>query len=134
MVLFSQDHHSCSQIIWLYFFMNNNKVWYGILMNKIPGSTLTVVLQRTFFDQICFAPIFIPTFMTSLMVLESKPIHEIQPVLIKDVPDVVKTNWALWVPAMLINFRYIPGPWQVLFSNCIGFVWNVYLSWKTQED
>jgi hypothetical protein len=102
-------------------------------MKKIPGNSLKVVLQRTFLDQVCFAPIFIPTFMTSLMILESKPINSIPNVLIQEVPDVVVTNWALWIPAMLINFKYVPIQWQVLFSNCIGFVWNTYLSWKTQE-
>mmetsp|Transcript_10487 Transcript_10487/g.13298 ORF Transcript_10487/g.13298 Transcript_10487/m.13298 type:complete len:203 (+) Transcript_10487:99-707(+) len=109
-------------------------VWYGLLMKKIPGTSLGVVLQRTFLDQVCFAPLFIPTFMTSLMILESKPLDSILPVLIKDLPDVVVTNWILWIPAMIINFRYIPGQWQVLYSNCVGFVWNTYLSWKTQES
>ena len=103
-------------------------------MRKLPGNSLSVVLKRTLLDQIFFAPIFIPTFMTSLMILESKPLDEIPTVLIRNVPEVVRTNWALWIPAMLVNFRYVPGPWQVLFSNCVGFVWNVYLSWKTQED
>ena len=110
------------------------KMWYGLLMRKIPGTSITTVLKRTFFDQICFTPVFVPTFMTSLMILESKPFDDIQRVLQRDVSDVVVSNWALWIPAMLINFRYVPGPWQVLFSNCVGFVWNIYLSWKTQES
>jgi hypothetical protein len=114
-------------------------------MRKIPGNSLKVVLQRTFLDQIRFAPIFIPTFITSLMILEStseskstktitETIVDISNVLARDVPGIVVTNWALWVPAMLVNFRYVPMQWQVLFSNCVGFVWNTYLSWKTQED
>ena len=71
--------------------------------------------------------------MTSLMILESKPLDHIKDVLARDYVDVVVTNWSLWMPAMLFNFRFVKGPWQVLFSNGVGFVWNVYLSWKTQE-
>jgi len=30
-------------------------------------------------------------------------------VLIEDVPDVVMSNWMLWIPAMMINFKFVPG-------------------------
>jgi len=112
------------------------KLWYGFLMRTIPGTSLKRVLQRTFLDQACFAPIFAPTFMTSLMILEqnNKTVGEIVDVVKRDAGDVIMTNWALWIPAMLVNFRYVPGKWQVLFSNGVGFIWNVYLSWKTQEN
>eukprot|EP00979_Chaetoceros_neogracilis_P009685 scaffold2192_cov268-Chaetoceros_neogracile.AAC.87 len=46
--------------------------WYGLLMKKIPGQNIQAVLKRLFCDQILFAPLFIPTFMTSLMALEGK--------------------------------------------------------------
>ena len=112
--------------------------WYKFLNTFIPGNSLRVVLQRTFCDQILFAPLFIPTFMTSLMVLEHKEEHRnldgITYTLKKNLPDVVMTNWMVWIPAIFLNFRYVPPQWQVLYSNCVGFVWNVYLSWKTQED
>lgn len=108
--------------------------WYGLLMTKLPGRGTKAALQRLFCDQILFAPLFIPTFMTSLMVLEGKNMSNIPTTLKSDVPDVVVSNWALWVPAMFVNFRFIPVQWQVLYSNCIGLIWNIYLSWKTQVD
>lgn len=108
--------------------------WYGLLMKKIPGQNIQAVLKRLFCDQILFAPLFIPTFMTSLMALEGKGMDTIPAVLQRDVPDVVISNWTLWIPAMFVNFRFVPVQWQVLYSNCIGLGWNVYLSWKTQEN
>lgn len=109
-------------------------VWYGFLMKKIPGTSLKRVLQRTFLDQACFSPIFVPTFMTSLMILEqTKPFDEIVHIVKRDVGEIIISNWTLWIPAMLFNFKFVPGKWQVLFSNGIGFIWNVYLSWKIQE-
>lgn len=106
--------------------------WYGFLMTRLPGKGAKAALQRLFCDQMIFAPLFIPTFMTSLMLLEGKPMSTIPPTLKSDAPDVVISNWTLWVPAMFVNFRFIPVQWQVLYSNCIGLLWNVYLSWKTQ--
>lgn len=107
--------------------------WYGFLMKKIPGQDIQPVLKRLFCDQILFAPLFIPAFMTSLMLLEGKDMDTIPVVLQRDLPDVVLSNWSLWIPAMFVNFRFVPVQWQVLYSNCIGLGWNVYLSWKTNE-
>lgn len=108
--------------------------WYGLLMTKLPGKDAKAALQRLFCDQILFAPVFIPTFMTSLMVLEGKDMDIITSTLNSNVSDVVVSNWTLWVPAMFVNFRFVPMNWQVLYSNCIGLIWNIYLSWKTQVD
>ena len=108
--------------------------WYGFLMTKLPGNTITAAFQRLFCEQILFAPLFIPTFMTSLMMLEGKDISSISSILEREAPAVVVSNWSLWIPAMFINFRFIPAPWQVLYSNCVGLIWNAYLSWKTQVD
>jgi hypothetical protein len=133
-------------------------------MRNIQGTTLSSVLKRTFLDAFCFTPLFVPTFITSLMTLESKPIDDIYTIISRDYQDVLIANWSIWsvftitsftknqlsihsvllssthffsfiyrVPAMLLNFKFVPSQWQVLYSNCVGFVWNVYLSWKTQE-
>eukprot|EP00562_Extubocellulus_spinifer_P028467 CAMPEP_0178658828 /NCGR_PEP_ID=MMETSP0698-20121128/26208_1 /TAXON_ID=265572 /ORGANISM="Extubocellulus spinifer, Strain CCMP396" /LENGTH=350 /DNA_ID=CAMNT_0020301261 /DNA_START=128 /DNA_END=1177 /DNA_ORIENTATION=+ len=108
-------------------------LWYGTLMVRFPGTSMKAVLKRTSFDQLFFAPIFLPTFMINLMMLEGRPFDEVLPKLGRDLPDALVTNWCLWCPAMLINFRFVPLKYQVLYSNMVGFVWNTYLSWKTQE-
>jgi protein Mpv17 len=114
--------------------------FYAVVNARFPGRSLKAVLQRTLVDQLLFAPLFIPTFMTSLMILEGKGTgqHEdftvITDTLKQKVPDVVVTNWMVWMPAIFLNFRYVPVQWQVLYSNCVGFGWNTYLSWKTQEN
>ena len=109
-------------------------VWYGTLLKRFPGTSAKAVLTRTFFDQAFFAPLFLPTFLLNLMMLEGKSPNQVLERLRSDVPDALVTNWILWIPAMMVNFRFVPGKWQVLFSNAVGFVWNTYLSWKTQED
>lgn len=32
---------------------------------------------------------------------------------------------------MFLNFRAVPPTYQVLFSNGVGFVWNMYLSYQS---
>jgi hypothetical protein len=46
----------------------------------------------------------------------------------------LKMNYTLWVPAMFANFYFIPLLYQTLFSNSVGLVWNIYLSWASYKS
>ena len=109
-------------------------IWFGYLNSRIPGKSIQAVLKRLFCDQILFVPFYNSSFITGLMAMEGKSFGNIKTVLKRDVPDVLVTNWVLWIPAMFVNFRFVPVQWQVLYSNCVGLVWSVFLSWKTQEE
>ena len=41
------------------------------------------------------------------------------------------TSWKIFPLSNLFNFRFVPIQYQVLFSNFIGFLWNIYLSFIT---
>lgn len=133
-------------------------VWYGHLMSSIPGTSISAVVKRLFFDQGLFAPLFTSTFISCLTVLEhvspsdrsdrdieqtvDNSIHthanndlftHVKTRLINDGPDAILVGWSMWIPSMAFMFAFVPGKFQVLFSNGVGFVWNAYLSWKTHE-
>jgi len=133
-------------------------VWYGFLMSRIPGSGPAAVARRLFCDQGLFAPVFLPTFMSCLTFLEyvfpdfvpteeslnrdgaSTPSNcdndlglRLRARLRDDVPDALIVGWSIWIPAMGVMFAVVPGKFQVLFSNAVGFFWNVYLSWRMHE-
>jgi protein Mpv17 len=42
---------------------------------------------------------------------------------------VIQANFALWIPAQIVNFSLVPLNYQVLFGNVVALLWNVYLSW-----
>ena len=122
--------------------------WYGYLMRIFPAQTNFAAFQRTVIDQLLFAPVFIATFFTALQILDDEDdsdalgkntrqkngiplnfdIVKIKNKLQQDFWSTMQSNWALWFPAQLVNFRFVPGAYQVLFSNGISFVWNIYLS------
>ena len=137
-------------------------LWYGMLMNRIPGTSVSAITKRLFCDQGLFAPLFTPTFVSLLTVLEhvSSPFEQtnveddvnkngssnasedlytpdlythLVDRLKNDVPDAILVGWSIWIPSMAVMFAVVPGKFQVLYSNCVGFVWNAYLSWRTHE-
>lgn len=107
-------------------------VWYGLLARAFPGAHLTATMQRLVLDQLLFAPTFIAGFFSLALLLEGRP-EMILDKLRSDWLPTFSANLTLWVPSMFFNFRHVPPQFQVLFSNCVGFFWNIYLSWATYK-
>ena len=84
--------------------------WYSWLHSNIPGTGVTAVGQRLLLDQACFAPIFIPSFMATLLILEgsAQPIAAAQ----EQWWPAIVANWKLWVPAQIVNFAIVPPHFQ----------------------
>lgn len=102
--------------------------WYNALSTRIlsgPRTTLRVV-QRLVVDQFGFAPLFAPSFMAGLWILEGR--EDIVKPLMELAPSLVVANWTLWIPAQLVNFGMVPLKFQVLFGNVVALGWSVYLS------
>ena len=113
--------------------------WYGTLATRIPGTTVWPVIQRVGWDQFMFAPMFVPVWLTCLWTLEGRQQQQQQGHhdhdnwsyrLQRTVPQVLVVNWSLWIPAQAINFWLVQVKFQVLFSNIVALLWNVYLSYS----
>lgn len=104
--------------------------WYGLVFRLFPGTSYWSLAKRVGADQFGFAPIFVASFMSSNMLLLGKS-DLIVAKLKEDWFHTVKANNALWIPAMIVNFGFVPAQYQVLFSNFVGLFWNCYLSFMT---
>lgn len=49
-------------------------------------------------------------------------------------PEVLINNWLFWPLVMQINFSLVPPHYRVLFSNVLGYFWNIYLSYAANKD
>lgn len=108
--------------------------WYGFLSTKIVGDTMIASAKRVAFDQLLFAPAIISTLFTGNMLLQGeRDWNVIINKLKNDLPGTLLYNYSVWVPAQLINFRFVPPQLRVLWANFIGFFWNIYLSSATNK-
>eukprot|EP00611_Tribonema_gayanum_P025994 TRINITY_DN6071_c0_g1_i1.p1 TRINITY_DN6071_c0_g1~~TRINITY_DN6071_c0_g1_i1.p1 ORF type:complete len:294 (-),score=35.84 TRINITY_DN6071_c0_g1_i1:253-1134(-) len=104
--------------------------WYGFLGRWLPGQTLMVATKRMALDQFVFSPVFVGVFFSALMVLEGEAAR-IPDKLRQDYWTTLVSNWTLWMPAQLVNFRLVPLQYQVGAANCVGLFWNAYLSFQS---
>lgn len=107
--------------------------WYSFIGRTVTATGTAGAVIRLALDQLLWAPVFISTFLASLLTLEGKG-HEVKSKLKNDLKPTVIANWKLWVPAQFINFRLVPPHLQVAFSNVIAVGWNTYLSWASHHS
>jgi hypothetical protein len=99
-------------------------VWYGFLYRHFPGVTAMKVLQRVAFDQAVFAPAFTGTIVSVIFAVEGRSKTEWEEHMDKNFVEAVYVNWLLWIPAQIINFRFIAPVYNVLFANFVAVFWN----------
>ena len=108
-------------------------VWYGTLARVVTASGTMGALGRMAMDQLLFAPIFIGTIVSSIMILEGHG-SDVPSKMRSDLFTIVRSNWALWVPFQFLNFRFVPVHLQVLASNIVALAWNTYISWASHTN
>ncbi|KAF8057927.1 Serine/threonine-protein phosphatase PP1 isozyme 1 [Scenedesmus sp. PABB004] len=106
--------------------------WFARLNALVPAAGNAGALGRMAVDQLCFAPVFIASMIAILGALEGASPDALRGRLATDLPPAVRANWALWVPAQFVNFRFVPPANQVLFANVVALAWNVYFSFATR--
>jgi hypothetical protein len=79
--------------------------WFGTLNRLVTSPGNAGALMRMGLDQLGFAPLFISSMIAILAGLDGKSMDQCVSVVKRDLPDAIKANWALWVPAQFINFR-----------------------------
>lgn len=99
-------------------------LWYAVLNRRFPGVAPARVLARVALDQALFAPAFTAAFLSVLLAVEGRSADEWRAYMRESYAESVCVNWVLWIPAQLINFRFTPPAYTVLFANFVAVFWN----------
>ena len=98
------------------------------LPKYFPVTNLKTLIIRVLFDQSLNSPMIITFFFLLIPVLEGKSLRESKKKLKEGFWATLKANWCYWPFVQLINFRFVPVPYQVLFTNFAALIWNAIFS------
>ena len=102
--------------------------WYALLQRDTASP-----LRRALADQLAWAPPSTAAFLfwtgsTAAAAPPGAALAQGADRVRAALPATLLANWAVWGPAQLVNFRFIPVPYQILFTNCLGLGWGAALS------
>merc|ERR1711879_156732 len=91
-------------------------------------------ITKVAFDQLVFAPICLAVFFAATGILKGESLEGIKKTFSGKYVDALKVNYFIWPISMLINFRYVPARYQVLWASTISVGWSVYLSTSANKQ
>ncbi|GJD11587.1 Peroxisomal membrane protein 2 [Galdieria sulphuraria] len=86
--------------------------WYRLLDHWFPKATTRSLISKVLVDQTLFTPVAIVSVFSYVSLLEGHPFVAVQKVK-QDFWTTLKANWALWLPAQTINFRFTPPDYRL---------------------
>ncbi len=94
-----------------------------------PISGTFTLLKRVLFDQLVIPTIILPVFLFGMPLYSGHSIKQAQFNLRTKFPLIYVRNWQFWPFVQLVNYRFIPIKFQILFGNCASIIWASYLSY-----
>lgn len=85
-------------------------------------------------DQIIFAPIFLALLVSTISYMEEQNVQLIEHKLKTQYTDILISNYYVWPWVQIVNFRFVPLNYQVLLTQAVALLWNIYISWKTHSS
>jgi protein Mpv17 len=114
--------------------------WNAFLERRFPLRRSTgkisfkALSKRVAADQLIMAPIGLGLFLSSMGIMEARSPRQIRERFSALYQTALVANWKVWPMAQLVNFRYMPLPYRVPFSQTCGVFWTLYLSILNSEE
>ncbi|KAG4072063.1 hypothetical protein HA402_015562 [Bradysia odoriphaga] len=110
------------------------RFWYGVMDKAIKAKSPAIkTMIKVGIDQLIFAPIFIAALVSTISYTQDQNIQTIKGKLRTEYTDILLCNYYVWPWVQIVNFRFVPLNYQVLLTQCVAFLWNIYISWKTHS-
>jgi protein Mpv17 len=100
-------------------------------MGKLSIKSLS---KRVAADQLIMAPLGLGLFISAMGLMEGRSPRQVEERFQDLYGPLLLANWKVWPLAQLVNFRYMPLPYRVPFSQTVGVFWTLYLSIVNSEE
>jgi len=108
--------------------------WQNFLQRLFQGKAdLNTAVKKVVLDQLTIGPILNLAFMTyTSVVVNGIPPAIAFNAIVNNYPGAQIQGWKVWPIASLINYRFIPLQFRVLFINVIALFWSIFLILKAR--
>jgi protein Mpv17 len=103
--------------------------WYLFLDKHFYNHNHKTIFTKVILSQVIFSPICIVLFFATLGYLNQSSKDEIIDNIETKGKRIYLLEWAVWPPASLLNFYFIPLRYRVLYDNIISFGFDIYNSY-----
>jgi hypothetical protein len=108
--------------------------WYGFLDKTVRKFNLVgenvSVITKVAFDRLIFTPAFLLFTLAYMQIMQTFNISKASAAVKNIYASAIYLNWKVWTPAQVINFKFVPLEYRVLFGNMVALWWNIMLSLK----
>ena len=95
---------------------------------------VNAALYQSFLDSTMFRLPYTTWFLFQLKWLNSGDAEQGARYAKNRIGDTLYQAYKVWPLAQFLNFYFVPLPYRVLFSNMVGLVWNVALSYISHKN
>jgi protein Mpv17 len=103
--------------------------WYKFLAFRFPRNDFWFICVKSLADRLTIGSFVVLSFFVSQHYMNGGNTPDLKVKLERDLPGALKMNVTVWMSALILNFKYVPLEFQVLFLNTVGFFWMIYLTW-----
>lgn len=103
-------------------------IFYRWINRKFPGSTPTAVTKKILIDQIIWNPIFSFVLYLFTGVIGGATPNFILSKMKRNIGIAVLGSWFIWPLGHLINFKFVPAQYRLMYMNFVQLAYNVLLS------
>lgn len=108
------------------------RVWYALLHSRVTATKPVIrTIKQVCVDQFVFTPLFVASLISIIGYSQHQDVELVKDKLRDQYFDILIAGYAVWPAVQLINFGFVPLNYQVLVTQSVAFLWNIYFSWKT---
>ncbi|XP_002409071.4 protein Mpv17 [Ixodes scapularis] len=109
------------------------RMWYQALDWMSPSTDVSGVALNVVLTELVFAPIFLLGVFVVFGVLEWRSWGAIGGTIRAKYLGTLAVNLVFWPATQVVNFRFVPLNYRLLFADFMGLLWGSFVSWRANS-
>ena len=110
------------------------RIFYQVLATRVPTDTLMGAVKGGLLGEFCLdLPITTPIFFASTDYMRGRDTSFVVDHLVRDYKTTAASSFCVWFPAQVVNLRFVPLRYRVIFDSVCVVAWSAIFSFLTNR-